>query len=172
MVSPRLGTVFAFWKACSLRLFGQKDCSLRLYCRLFGEQFKDQNCTYHIYLLHVTFTLVTIHCQLIFVIFICHVSFSNDDWLLKVNFDLLTHFASCMLFCILIPQQNHQISCYFYLACCFPSAILLFHPNTTTKLWNQHAKIQIQKTAKDYDKSLQALRLQAPQPGGDDVNNG
>ena len=34
-VYTRLGTVLAFWKACSLRLFQEKDCSLRLSCRLF-----------------------------------------------------------------------------------------------------------------------------------------
>ena len=44
---------------------------------------------------------------------------------LKVNFDLVTHFASGMLLCILIPQQNHQISCCLDLACCSPSTMLL-----------------------------------------------
>ena len=52
----RLGTVLAFWKACSLRLFRQKDCRLRLSGRLLGDEFKAQNCTDctdHTYLLHV-----------------------------------------------------------------------------------------------------------------------
>ena len=79
--------------------------------------------------------------------------------------DLLTHFASCMLLCILIPQQNHKISCCLYLA----SYHAALHPNTTTKLWYQHAKLKIQKTAKDCEKSLQAQAFKKPVTAGSET---
>ena len=93
---------------------------------------------------------------------------------LKVNFDLVTHFASGMLLCILIPQQNHQISCYLYLACCSPSAMLLCilirQQNHETNMPNWRFR-RLPKTMKKACRlkpskslSLQALRLQAPQP--------
>ena len=129
-----------------------------------------------------------------FVLLRCHVSVSNYNWLLKVNFALLTHFASSMLLCILNPnkiiqqlhfvyfacchaalhpkpQQNHQtaafcVSCM--LPCCF--CILIPQQNHETNMPNWRSR-RLPKTMKKACRlkpskslSLQALRLQAPQP--------
>ena len=106
-----------------------------------------------------------------FVILRCHVSVSNDNWLLKVNFDLLTHFASSMLLCILIPQQNHQTAAVC-VSCMLPSCFCILIPqqNHETNMPNWRSR-RLPKTMKKACRlkpskslSLQALRLQAPQP--------
>ena len=119
----------------------------RLNCRLFGEQFKDQNCTYCIHLLHDIYsTLVTIHieispnhwfehskfrvCPLIFVIIRCHVSLSKDNRLLIVNFDLLTQLASCMLLCNVCITKNIKSAavCILHAAFNLPCSFCILIP--------------------------------------------